>query len=133
MDEVLESTLNGKQVTKPLGTEEEDMDDELGPIMRVEVERGLNQLKNGKAPSLDNIPMEILKADLKNTVDILISCSQKIWEEAKIPNEWENGHVMKTPKKDISQCKNWKDSQLLPISRKVFTHIILDRIKKAVD
>lgn len=43
--------------------------------------------------------MEVLKADLKNTLDILVGLLQKIWEEEKVPTEWEESHMVKLPKK----------------------------------
>lgn len=46
--------------------------------------------------------MDLVKADSKNAVDILLGLLQKIWEEKKY--EWRNGHIGKLPKKgDVSE------------------------------
>ena len=48
--------------------------------------------------------------------------------------EWKEGYIVKIPKKgDCSECQNWRGIQLLSVPSKIFTRIILERIKEAVD
>jgi hypothetical protein len=55
---------------------------------------------------------------------------EKIWKEEKIPKEWEEGLIIKIPKKgDQSNCNNWRGITLLSIPSKILTRIILNRIQ----
>jgi hypothetical protein len=45
-----------------------------------EIKIALKALKAGKAPGTDNIPPEILKADLETSVKILYTLFTNIWE-----------------------------------------------------
>ena len=76
----------------------------------------------------------MLKADVETTADILLDLFQETWEKETVPNEWRKGHIIKLPKKgDLSNCKNWRGIQLLSLPSKIFTRIILERIRTAID
>jgi hypothetical protein len=52
-----------------------------------------------------------------------------IWTSETIPDEWKRGVIVKIPKKgDLSNCKNWRGTNLLCVNSKVFCKIILTRI-----
>jgi hypothetical protein len=127
--------LNGQQVENPPVIEDgEDLDVNIGPITREEVVKAVHKIKNRKAPGPDSIPPEALKADPGTTADILVSLLQEAWEREQVPEEWRMGYIVKLPKKgDLSDCQNWRGIQLLSLPSKVFTRIILERIKTAVD
>ena len=127
--------FNGTPVLTPPDIEEgEDLNINLEQISKAEVVQAIKKTKNGKSPGPDNIPPEILKADAVTTADILIDLFQEAWETENIPKEWRKGYIVKVPKKgDLSHCKNWRGIQLLSLPSKIYTRIILERIKKAVD
>ena len=78
--------------------------------------------------------MEILKADVTTTKDVLNQLFNKIWEKEEIPEEWRSGLLVKLPKKgDLTRCENWRGITLLCITSKVLTRIMLDRMKAALD
>ena len=86
----------------------------------------------GRTP--DGIPPESLKADSKTTTDMLHHLFCKIWEQENVPTVWKNGYLVKLPKKgNLGMCKNWRRITLLSVPSKVFTHILLDRMKGALD
>jgi len=59
---------------------------------------------------------------------------EKIWNEGEVPNDWRCGLLIKIPKKgDTANCDNWRGITLLSIPSKVFTRILLNRIKKHVN
>jgi hypothetical protein len=59
---------------------------------------------------------------------------EKIWKEEKIPEDWEEGLIIKIPKKgDLSYCNNWRGVTLLSIPSKILTRIILNRIQNTVE
>ena len=58
----------------------------------------------------------------------------KIWQEEDLPTEWKEGHLIKLPKKgDLSNCANYRGITLLSVPGKVFSRILLNRMKDAVD
>jgi len=58
---------------------------------------------------------------------------EKIWKEEKIPENWEEGLIIKIPKKgDLSNYNNWRGVTLLSISSKILTRIILNRKQNIV-
>ena len=59
---------------------------------------------------------------------------EKIWKEWMIPEDCEEGLIIKIPKKgDLSNCNNWRGVTLLSIPSKILTKIILNRIHNAVE
>ena len=106
----------------------------LNPPTKTEIKLALTQLKNGKAIGLDNINLEVLKADPEITVEMLYPLVEKIWKEEKIPEEWDEGLIIKIPKKgDQANCNNWRGVTLLSTPSKIPTRIILNRIQDTVE
>lgn len=133
--ECFSSLLNGTPVVNPPEIEEEDdLDINLGPITKAEVVEAIKKIKNGKAPGPDNILPEVMKADTGVTANIMINLLQDAWEKEEVPTEWKRGYIVKIPNKgDLSDCRNWRGIQLLSLPSKVYTRLILERIRKAVD
>ena len=44
-------------------------------------------MKNGKAAGIENITVEMMKADIDTTVDVLYQLLSLIWEEERIPED----------------------------------------------
>ena len=101
---------------------------------RAEIREAIKKLKNHKAPGYDELPAELLKADIEQAMEALSALFKIIWKEEKIPSDWQKGLIAKLPKKgDLSDCNNWRGVTLLSITSKVFTRTILMRIEKAVE
>ena len=99
-----------------------------------EIEKAFKSLENNKSAGPDNIPAELLKADINTSVHMLHGLLTKIWEQECIPSEWKEGILVKIPKKgDLSLCKNYREIMLLPTAGKVLNRIILDRMRDALD
>ena len=112
----------------------EDIQVNCGRISKEEIKRAIKKLKLGKAPGFDNIPPDILKADVSATAELLYGLLNKIWDTEEIPSEWKAGLLVKLPKKgNLSDYKNWRGIMLLSIPIKVLCRIILDRIQGALD
>jgi len=96
----------------------------------------LAQLKNGKSVGLDNIRVnpKVLKIDPEITVEMLYPLLRKIWKEQKIPEEWEEGLIIKIPKKgNLANCNNWRGITLLSTPNKILARVILNRIQGTVE
>ncbi len=70
-----------------------------GRPTKAEMKATINQLKSGKASGPDNIPPEALKVDPNLSTDMLYGLFGKIWEEKRTATKWEEGHIVKLPKK----------------------------------
>ena len=99
-----------------------------------EILKAIKQLKSGKAAGPDSIPAEALKTNQDTTVRMFYPLFCKIWQEEEIPTEWKEGYLIKLPKKgDLSNCANYRGITLLSVPGKVFSRILLNRMKDAVD
>ena len=104
------------------------------PISKGEVKNAISSLKNGKAAGVDNIVVELFKADIKTTIQKLHKGIQMIWENEDTTQKlheviqmiWENKvmpHerlkrlIVKLPKKgNLKECTNWRGITLLVIA-----------------
>jgi hypothetical protein len=113
---------------------EECLDINTGPPSVEEVKRAIKTMKNGKAPGIDQIHAEMLKADEHVTPSVLTSILCNIWESEKSPTFWKTGLIVKLPKKgELTNCNNWRGIMLLSVTSKVLSRVILNRITSAVD
>jgi hypothetical protein len=91
-------------------------------------------MKPNKAPGIDQIQSEILKADLETSTKQLTDLFDSIWETETIPEDWCKGIITKLPKKgDLSSCDSWRGITLLPLPSKIFCKVILSRIDEHID
>ena len=112
----------------------EVLDIETGPPSVVEVKSALRTLKNGKAPGIDQVYPDLLKVEEHLTAAALTEILGNIWTSEETPPSWKTGLLVKIPKKgNLSDCNNWRGIMLLPVTSKIFSRIILDRISKEVD
>ncbi|XP_073668552.1 uncharacterized protein [Paramisgurnus dabryanus] len=113
---------------------EQDLEIDCNTPTKQEIQRAIKQLKKGKAAGPDRIPSEALKADTTTSTEMLHKLFKKIWEEEQIPLEWKEGHLIKLPKKgDLSSCSNYRGITLLSIPSKVFSRVLLNRMREAID
>ncbi|GFR65860.1 endonuclease-reverse transcriptase [Elysia marginata] len=87
-------------------------------------------LKLGKAPGVDNIPSELLKAGGEEVNDIFTALCQRIWNEKKLSTEWTKSLVVPLPKKgNLRLCNNYRTISLISHPSKVMLRVILNRLK----
>lgn len=58
---------------------------------KAEVIKALIELKNGKAPKVNSLTLEILKADTSLTPEIFLELFKDMWEREEIPEDWKKG------------------------------------------
>jgi hypothetical protein len=106
----------------------------LEPLTKLDVNKAIKQMKNGKSSGPDGIPPEALKIDTNVSTEMIYPLLKKIWEQEEIPTDWITGNLVKLPKKgDFTMCNNWRRIMLLSIPSNVLTRIILERLKTALD
>lgn len=137
MDGIMHNSLYAKHDrTQELDEQIEiqELEVNTGVITREEIANALKLLKNGKSAGTDNLPIDLIKADTEQAIDMLHKLLNKIWANEELPQEWKEGLIIKIPKKgDLSNCKNWRAITLLSASSKVLTKILLERMKEELD
>ena len=116
--------------------DDSDINDEIeeGPVTKLEIKNAMKDMKNGKAAGVDNITVEMMKAGIDITVNVLHDLLSLIWEEERIPEDWCKGLIVELPKKgDLTNCGNWRGITLMPTAAKVMGKVIIKRISRGVD
>ena len=111
-----------------------DLNIRTDPPNENEIRKALESLKPNKAPGVDLIQAEILKADIETTTEQLTKLFIKIWETNNIPDDWCKGVITKLPKKgDLSSCDSWRGIMLLSTASKTFCKVLLSRFDEQID
>ena len=106
----------------------------VSKLEKDEIRKAIGRLKHEKAAGIDSICAEFLKADIETTTSILYALFSRIWEEEVIPQDWEEGLIIKLAKRgDLKNCNNWRGTSLLSVPGKVFLRIIASRITTCID
>jgi len=106
----------------------------LPPISEEEIERAVRKMKFRKAPGIDAITSEALTAGGKPMIEMLHKIFNQIWKNEKTPKDW--ARMMVTPihkKGDKLNPGNYRAISLLSIPGKVFSRILLERMKKRTE
>ncbi|XP_055633794.1 uncharacterized protein LOC129774120 [Toxorhynchites rutilus septentrionalis] len=98
-----------------------------------EIEAAMKSMTSNKAPGIDCIPAEMLKADPSVSVDVA-STFHRYLETATFSADWMQGILVKVPKKgDLSECGNWRGIAMLCVTLKILCKVILNRIQEKID
>jgi len=99
------------------------------------VETAIKRLKHSKAPGVDNITAEeIVAASQGAGLSVIHRLCKRVWEEEELPTEWKRSIIVPIhKKKDKLDCPNYRGISLLCHSSKVFSSVILQRIKKRTE
>ena len=76
-----------------------------GPITKAEIRSAITGMKVGKATGVDCLTVELLKADITTTVDVVHDLFCEVWVGETVPADWRRGLVIKIAKKgDLTKC-----------------------------
>ncbi len=107
---------------------------ECHPFTMEELNETIKTLKQGKSTGPDRIPnVVIIKAD-KTTRQIYLNELNKIYQEEKIPHQWQEGEIIRIykGKGDKGKCSNERGITLSSNMGKLFERLINNRIKHKV-
>ena len=108
--------------------------DQVPFVLQREVESAINKLPNGKAAGDDNVTNEMLKLGGSPLVEILTRLFNRCLTDKQTPDSWKNAVLILLHKKgDKANLKNYRPISLLPAIYKVFSRIILDRIRQQLN
>lgn len=115
-------------------SEEEERGNEEDKITKEELKEAINELKNGKAPGSDRITTEMIKYMGESGTQLCLKVLNTVWQEEKIPIEWEMGLIMPIFKKgDNRNCNNYRGITLLSTLTKVLEKIIEKRLRWKIE
>jgi exonuclease III len=108
----------------------ESNDCECLPPTSNEIKQQINRLKNQKSPGEDGIQGEILKRLDEETISRIHSVIERVWQEERLPEEWNTALVCPIHKKNDPQiCNNYRGIALLNVTYKILAYCLLDRVK----
>ena len=98
-------------------------------ISKEEVRQSIRNLKQGKAPGLDNLCGEYLKNAEANITPFLTLLFNKIYDSSCFPSEWCNSIIIQLFKRgNETDPDNFRGISLLSVVSKVFTAILNKRL-----
>ena len=105
------------------------------PIQLAEVEIAVNQLKLGKCPGIDGLPIEFYRTFVSKLKHMLHVVILKSVQEGEFVESSKLGIISLLEKvgKDQLQIGNWRPLSLLCCDFKVFTKIIANRLQLVID
>ena len=107
---------------------------EIPSILKAEVERAIKQMKDNKAPGIDDISSDVYKEGGTEVIEQLTGLYNQILKEKKLPQSWKEAKIILLYKKgDKADIKNYRPISLLSHAYKIFTRIIQNRIKHILD
>ena len=113
---------------------EEALNVDTRPPKKEEIIVAIHSLRNHKAPGKDCLNAELFKADAVTTTSTLQPLFNTMWGREKIPDDWNQGIIIKIPKKGVlSECSNWRGITLLSIPVKTLAKVIMKCLSLAVD
>ena len=96
------------------------------PITKAEIRSAITSMKAGKAPGVDYLTVELLKADITITVHVLHDLFCEIWVSETVPTDWRRGLIVKIGKKgDLTKCGNWRGITLMSVAAKVMGKVLI--------
>lgn len=97
-----------------------------------EVQEAISGLKNGKAPGLDRIEVEVVKASFAAAPETFLSLFNACLNTGCFPRIWKTGSIrtlLKGPDRDESCASSYRPICLLPVLGKSFEKLLLNRLR----
>jgi hypothetical protein len=100
-----------------------------------EVQQAVTQMRNRKAPGIDEITADLIKAGGTPVVKWLHKIFVNIWKSEEIVEDWSSAILIRLFKNkgDKKSCDNYRGISLLVVASKIFSRVILNRIQTLID
>ncbi|KAL4098793.1 hypothetical protein QTP88_023329 [Uroleucon formosanum] len=100
-----------------------------------ELNESLKEMKNGKAPGVDEIMTEQIKEFSIKSKQWLLTFLNSCRDKALVPKMWRKAKVVALPKpgKDYKNPKNYRPISLLCHTFKLYERMIMNRIKRQIE
>ena len=104
------------------------------PISQLEIQTAITTLKNGKAPGLDRITNEMIKAGRNSLIKQIQTLFNLILASGQFPSTWNLGVIVPIYKKgDKNDPGKYRGITLLSTVSKLFTSILKQRLIKHIN
>ena len=103
-------------------------------VLECEVKWALGSITTNKASGGDGIPAELFKILKDESVEILHSICQQIWDSQQWPQDWKRSVLIPIPKKDnAKECSKYHTVALILHASKVMLKILQARFQQYVN
>ena len=101
-------------------------------VSKVELERAVRKLHNGKTGGQDEVVAELLKNGREAVIAWLTEVIQLVWQTEKVPQEWKGATLIPIHKKRArNECDNYHGISLLSVPGKALA--LLERMQEIVE
>jgi len=101
-----------------------------GPLTPAEFDAALRSLDNHKAPGLNGLTIEAIKALDTSNRSVLFNIVDRFFEGEIDIDEWHWGNLRALPKKgDLSNPNNWRGINLLDVTSKIVSKLVTRRLQ----
>ena len=110
--------------------------EELEPnILLAEIRTAVKAAPNNKAPGVDHIPADLIKAMGEVGLQWLHRLLNKIWITQETPEDWRNAIIVPIWKKKGSKrdCTKYRGISLLSHTGKIFSKILEKRLRYLIE
>ncbi len=115
-------------------TQQEILTEIDDPISFDEVNKAMNKLAQGKAPGLNGIPPEALKAMGRAMQERVHNYVAAFFDGTQDYDEWHRSQSVPVPKKgDLADPNKWRRVMLMDISSKIFSSVMNDHAFKLLE
>ena len=109
---------------EPIGVE-----GQAPPITREEFDAAMKEIPNSKAPGVDEIPIELIRAGGDEIANKLYELVKLIWDTGKWPADYTMSAMIPLPKKsNATDCCQYRTISLISHASKILLKIIKKRI-----
>uniref|UniRef100_A0A1W7R9N5 Endonuclease-reverse transcriptase HmRTE-e01 n=1 Tax=Hadrurus spadix TaxID=141984 RepID=A0A1W7R9N5_9SCOR len=134
--EYFEKLLNTRRNTQNSDREEYQEVEEVAEeeITMTEIEVASKKMRLGKAPGVDEVTIDMVRAAGKEGLYWISRVFQAVWRDKRTPEEWKKGIIIPIFKKgDRKRCENYRGVTLISHIAKLFERILENRIRKKVE
>jgi hypothetical protein len=78
-----------------------------------DVKMTVEKLKIYKSPSIDQIPVELIKAEGRTICFEILEHINSTWNKEELPEQWKESTIVSIYKKKTKQCGNYRDIAVL--------------------
>ena len=102
-------------------------------ISESEVIRAMKEVVNGKAPGIDNIPIDLFKGGRYEVQAMIKKICNRMLDTAKRPRQWKQSIYIPIPKKDPRACENNRTISLIVHASKTFLKVMQKHLEQYLE